>query len=556
MRSRYPVSSPGAALAALGLVLSGCMDLDVTNVNEPDAERALSSPADVASLIQGSYHSWFRAVYGGGDGAEGSPGFFMSNQAFQHASSAANWAMETYGRIPRVALSTDVTWLYYGTISYAWQRCYQALGALAMGLRALEEPSVRARFTEDELARYRVYAKLVQGLAHGTVALLHSEGFVVDEETDLTVPQQPVPYDTLMAKALAYFDEAIRLAGTRNLTFPFEWMRADLDSQGLIRLAHSYKARFRAQVARTPQERGAVDWRAVIADVDAGIQATHTMDMDWNADWYNEFLDYSTWYNWSQLPYFVYGMADQSGAVAEWYALPFTSTGTSGTPIKSQRLPDGRAVLIVTPDLRFPQGSTVEQQRAREGRYFRIVGKNEEAGGLSSWYRPERGRWRWSWYKAGFRRGLDYGTGENMRQPEITLAEMRLLKAEALYRRGDRAGAAAIVNETRVAAGLSPTDVAGTNASCVPKLPNGACGDLWEALKWEKRMETVFTGPVGTGWFFDGRGWGDLWKDTPLQLPMPCTESEVLGLLPCRTFGGPGGEMASPGSTYNYPFER
>ena len=132
---------------------------------------------------------------------------------------------------------------------------------------------------------------------------------------------------------------------------------------------------------------------------------------------------------------------------------------------------------------------------------------------------------------------------------------MRLLKAEGLYRQGDRAGAAAIINETRTAAGLSPTDGSGSNTSCVPKLPDGSCGDLWEMLKWEKRMETVWTGVAGGNWFFDGRGWGDLWKDTPLQFPIPCGELEVLYMTPCYTFGDPGGEMSSPGSTYNFPFE-
>jgi hypothetical protein len=143
----------------------------------------------------------------------------------------------------------------------------------------------------------------------------------------------------------------------------------------------------------------------------------------------------------------------------------------------------------------------------------------------------------------------------NWDQPTITLAEMRLLVAEGLFRQGNKAGAADIINETREAAGLNATDANGTNTSCVPKLPNGQCGDLWEMLKWEKRMETVFTGINVVGWFWDGRGWGDLWKDTPLMFPVPCQELEVLQLLPCNTYGGPGGEMGSPGSTYAFPFE-
>jgi hypothetical protein len=73
-------------------------------------------------------------------------------------------------------------------------------------------------------------------------------------------------------------------------------------------------------------------------------------------------------------------------------------------------------------------------------------------------------------------------------------------------------------------------------------------------LKWEKRMETVWTGIAGVNWYLDGRGWGDLWRDTPLHLPLPCGEAELL-LLPCKTVGGPAGPMGSPGSVYEFPFE-
>jgi len=320
-------------------------------------------------------------------------------------------------------------------------------------------------------------------------------------------------------------------------------MRADLTSQDLVRLIHSYRARFRAQVARTEAERAAVDWDAVIADVDAGIQSTHLVNADWTAGWYYEVLNYSTWPSWNQLAYFIYGMADQSGNVAEWLSLPLTE--------KSPFISDGSPVLIVTPDLRFPQGATVEEQRGNGGTHFRIA-SSSEAG--DTWKKPDRGTWRWSWYKAG-PRGLDYTWVGRFNQPEIYIAEMRLLKAEGLYRKGDLAGAAAIINETRTVAGLSATDASGTNTSCVPRLPDGSCGDLWEMLKWEKRMETVWTGLAGANWFFDARGWGDLWKKTPLMFPVPCTELQLIQLLPCDSFGGPEGEWGAPTSTYSFPFE-
>jgi hypothetical protein len=62
-------------------------------------------------------------------------------------------------------------------------------------------------------------------------------------------------------------------------------------------------------------------------------------------------------------------------------------------------------------------------------------------------------------------------------------------------------------------------------------------------------------GPLTVGFYFDSRGWGDLWLGTPLQFPVPCQDVEILGLLPCNAFGGVGGEMASPGSSYNWPHE-
>jgi hypothetical protein len=534
------------------------MDLDVTNPNEPDSERALDTAGDVEALIGGSYYRWFNATQSidAPDWQHGTPGFILTTLAFQNSVPWTNFGMWAFTRIPREAFITDVSHFYYPNLWWAWRGCYQALSALAYGSIALEDPIVARAIGDEGMIRDRAYARFVQGLAHGTIALLYARGFVVDEVNPPDQPHELIGYDALMERALAYFDEAIAIAASGSFTIPYSWMQADLDADGLIRLAYSYKARFRAQVARTVAERVAVDWSAVIADVDEGIREDHTIDMDREAGWISQVLALA-YPGWNQLPYFIYGMADQSGAVSEWYTLPLTIEQAAGEPAKGYLLPDGRPVLIVTPDLRFPQGSTIEEQRVSEGRYFRILAPIEEAGGpMTTLTLPSRGVWSWSLYKSSYGRGFDYWGLAQYVQPEMTLAEARLLKAEGLYRLGDLAGAAAIVNETRMAAGLNQIDPSGTNSSCVPKLPNGECGDLWEMLKWEKRMETVFTGIATAEWFFDGRGWGDLWKDTPLQLPVPCTELEVLGLTPCPTFGGPGGEMSAPVSTYEFPFER
>jgi hypothetical protein len=41
-------------------------------------------------------------------------------------------------------------------------------------------------------------------------------------------------------------------------------------------------------------------------------------------------------------------------------------------------------------------------------------------------------------------------------------------------------------------------------------------------MKWEKRVETSFTGYAQ--WYIDGRGWGDLVQNTALEWPVPYQE--------------------------------
>ncbi len=90
----------------------------------------------------------------------------------------------------------------------------------------------------------------------------------------------------------------------------------------------------------------------------------------------------------------------------------------------------------------------------------------------------------------------------------------------------------------------------------VPQPPNftsTACGTVFEAMKWEKRVETAFTGYAQ--WFVDSRGWGDLTRGTTLEWPVPWQElyarltltlyttTRVAG---AGTYGCPGALSACP----------
>jgi len=512
---------------------AACTDLDVVNPNDADAARALSTPGDVLSLIGGAYNNWFYGNY-----AYRSAGMAISNAAFQHNAPWANAGMEKYGRLPRVGFINSIADGDYLYMTRSWFYSYRAIAAVADGLRSLDNPDIAAELTADEIGSARAFGKFVLAMSHATVAVLFQEGFAVDETTDLLEAQEAIPHDQLMAVAMGYFDEVISLSQGASWTLDEGWMKAALPGPQFARVAHSMKARYAAADARTAAERAALNWSGIVADIDAGINTHFVAYYDDYNGWSWDAPAYGTYYGWSQAAYFMYGMADQGGDYQVW-------NGTS-LDSKSHTI-DDNPILIVTTDNRFPQGATVAEQRENQGRYLR-VNKESESGG--TWARPDRGKWRWSWYKHN--RYEDYWNEEEFDVKEILMEEMDLLKAEAKFRSGDLAGAAAIINVTRERAGLNATDASGLNTSCVPKLPNGTCGDLWEMLKWEKRLETAFTGPFGVGWFFDSRGWGDLWKDTWVELAIPCAEAQTLQILPCTTTGGPGGEGSAPLSTYQW----
>ncbi|MFO7893400.1 MAG: hypothetical protein R6U63_06700 [Longimicrobiales bacterium] len=486
-------------------------------------------------------------------------GPLLSNQSFQHTAPWANFGMEYYGRIPRQPVGNVQSHPEYGQIARSWNQTYKALSAAADGLRVIEDDAdLAAELGDNKVQRLKAYAKFIQGTGHGMLALAYARGFVVDETTDLAEPQDAVDYNTMMEAALGYLDDAIALAGPGfgdQEPIPSQWMSVQVRSDELIEIAHSYKARFRANVARTPAERAAVDWAAVIADVDAGLQADWEMLLGADNGWHASGLRYSAIPGWSEMNYYINGMADQSGNYQRWLAQPLSERHPA---------PAGEdPILIMTDDLRFPQGADVATQKANPGTMYAIPCEDTEGNPAACedtnwsisnvWARPDRGSWRWSYY--WHTETADYAALIQELWPEITHDEMRLLKAEGLYRQGGQeATVAQMINVTREAAGLNATDAAGTNTSCVPKLADGTCGDLFEMLKWEKRQQTFFKGAFIAPWYFDGRGWGDLYEGTPLHYPIPCGDVQVLQLPSgCLTYGGdPSAEFSSPGSVYNF----
>lgn len=517
---------------------AGCTDLEVKNPNDPDRGGALANPSDVESLVSGSFNSWYSATHT----------YYvlpLSSMSFQHSAPWANFGMHNYSLFPRASLINSPTDGNYTLIDVPWSRNYRAIAAAAEGMRAINNPEtgIADQLGADRVTRANAFGKFVLGMAHASVAVLYDQGFVVDETTDLTVEQEPVSSEDVMAAAIGYFQEAIDLATANDFDIPSSWVMSgdgeDVPADEFARMAHSYRAAFRASMPRTPEERSSVDWDAVLADIDAGVEDDWFMNQDYYAGWYNSFLDYGTWESWQQIPYFLFGMGDTSGNYQTWLNTPLADR---------QPIIDGEDILIVTPDERFPQGSTLAEQEENPGTKLFI---NAYRG--SNWAQAARGTWRWSYYH-NYEHD-PYNSWSSFVVEDIEREELDLLAAEAYYWKGDYAAAAALINKTRVAAGLNATDAAGTNTSCVPKLPDGSCGDLLEMLKWEKRLEVWHTGMVyGVPFYFDSRRWGDHYVGTTLEFPIPGGELQTLQ-MPSYSFGGVGGESASGGSSYAWPSE-
>jgi hypothetical protein len=516
---------------------SACENLALPNTNQPDQTRVIATAGDLETLVANSYLTLFYGYTWQTD-------LVLSTTAFQHSSMSASFGMVQLSKIPREPIKNTTSDAYAPMYQEIWYNSYAAIKPAVDGLNATnpENPDGLRIIDEttgaDNTARTRAWARFVQGLGHGLLALTYDQAIVYDQGDDPTTLAM-APYGDVMKEALAMLDDAAAITAANDFTIPATWFgNVGMTKAQFLKTINGYQALLRAGVARNPTERNAVNWAAVIADVDASFQcaATSCENLTIDAD-PNVWIHGSHYYvgfateagAWAQTFYFINGMADQSGAYQAWLAKPVLNR----TPF-----------LIITPDTRYPQGATATAQAQNPGKYVLY-------GGTRGHVRSDRGSWRWSLYR-DYR--LDDTPGNQGPSIMMSGRDLRLLKAEGLLRTGNLAGAADIINETRVPNALGPTNAAGLNPTCTPRLPNGSCGNLLEMLKWEKRMESYFYSYAGA--FTDSRGWGDLYRGTPIHLPVPARELQVLG-LPLYTFGGPGGYAngASPGSSYAYPGE-
>ena len=345
--------------AACAVLLAACTNGNVLNVkdlNNPDVARAYSTPAGVESIIGTLYQQ----LNNGWNTTNVEP---ASAHACRSRASAtvANFCMNVrVAMLPRNPIANDrgnpvrrgnnlADFSNFQKLARNAANLVQAIDVITAG----GAPPARRR--ED--ARDRGFAQFVNAIALGYVALDVRFG----RDRDQRGAQQRIPplsgYQAVMNGGARRDRFGARDRGRREcrggIPLPTGWINGNGMTQAqFVQFVHSWKARLRAGVARTPAERAAVSWsqrdrrrhrrasrpisrsRWVAAGTARTIAArctSATAGMRCRS--------------------MILGMADTSGAYAAFIAAPVSTR-------------DGSQLLIRTPDLRLPQGATRAAQNA------------------------------------------------------------------------------------------------------------------------------------------------------------------------------------------------
>src|SRR5688572_26925231 len=521
----------------LGAVtLGGCREdaLNVTNPNQPDIALAFKHAINVEAVTGQLFQQMFNGQYATGGDNIWTQGLVL---AFESSSQLCNFGIGTRSIIPRPMIDNSIgnavangNFRDYDFLIRNVRAGSNAVAALNTFIAANAGTGSPAR---DARAKSFAYFAIGYGLGH--LSLIYDSAAVITPATAAGA----VPYSDYKAvnqAALLALDSALAIANSADATtgsggwpIPKEWWlqsgtaSAGPDRATWIRILRSYRAKFAAGVARTTAERAAVDWNRITTDAANGIVEDLTVQSDQMAGWFQTTLNQlAVSASWSQMTPFILGMADTTGAYQAWLA----------TNVLSRT-----SFLMRTPDQRFPPGETRADQTANSGGSTR----NGPPAGTVMYFRnrppgEDASNFPWgAWMYDNHRFWLIRAAGGNGTFVIMSRTESDMLAAEGYIRTGQVALAIPLINRTRVRAGLPEIPVTndanavvpGGNA-CVPQVPQPpnftvtACGNIMEAMKWEKRVETNLTGYIQ--WFVDARGWGDLYAGTPLEWPIPYQE--------------------------------
>jgi len=486
------------------LSIAACAELDVTNPNNPDIDRALASPADVAKIAKSSVNSWFLAS------TNWQPYMMLQVTADAGTGNFGNFGMRFNNLEPRIAYGNNSAGGDAQSTVRPWDDNFGALGAANDALRAIASGIVVPG--ADGNAKARAAGLLAQAGSLTNLALLFDKAFVVTEATDLATAPTLVPYTAVRDSALKKWDDLIALTAGKTWSLDGDVIPLSVPATAVNigRIANTMAARTLMLSARTGTENAATNWARVLSYADKGITGAVVSDInfgiigDGNNIWYNGIVLYGNLDSWTRVDQRVINrMAPNVPAkYAGTNVAPVTTDlrlGTANLPCTGAGQP-AACLTGVTTDFVY---------------LATVIGDPARGIFMQSPYYHRR------WRDVSFAVPDASTFGKFI--PYVIAAENDLMIAEALVRsNGDLGRAATLINKTRV-----------TRGGLAPVAANSAA--LLAAISYERDIELLNTNGLS---LFDGRRLEQLQAGTFRQLPIPAKELETLG-LPIYTFGGP-----------------
>ncbi|MCR4340206.1 MAG: RagB/SusD family nutrient uptake outer membrane protein [Gemmatimonadaceae bacterium] len=486
----------GAAAVMAG---SGCVDLEVTNPNAPDVERALASADVVKNLAISTISRWYlTSTYR-------EPYLTASVTADVHTTNTC------FGRFsnlePRIPYENHSAGGDCLVASAPWDFNYSTLGAANDALRAFGTGVALA--TAAETAKYKHLAMFSQAASMMNLALWFDKAFIVDETVDSDGPRPELqPYSAVSAAALAKWEALIASSAGNTATYTQDElpMVGNLTGAKINKLANTFAAMTLAYTPRNATENRAVNWGKVASLAANGIDFDMFVTGD-NTNWYSYFNYYGNEHTWIRIDHRLINLMD--GTTPPKFNGTIPPKGTS---------PDAR----YESDFQYCQASNPAPTTGQASCQTPVIGD------------PSRGIYMQStWFHSryGHHARTTPGTSARTAVPYILKAENDLLRAEALIRSGgSKTTAATLINNSRVTRGtLSALTGAEDNAT------------LFAAIDYERQVELVSTNGLELQRARQGLT-ARLQTGTWRHLPIPAKELETLG-LPIYTFGGPGKEQ-------------
>lgn len=488
------------------LFSAACVELDVTNPNQPDVERALSSPEDVAAIASSSVNSWWLAT------THYEPNMMLQVTADAATANFGNFGMRFNNEQPRIAYNNNSASGDANVAARPWTRNYSAIGAANDALRAMDGGIVIPGGV-DANERVRAAALFTQAGTLSNLAMLFDQAFVVDQaSTGLPTLE---PYTAVRDAARAKWDELITLTQGKAWSWDEAWLPLTggaASATTINRIANTMAARLLVYSARTLAEtQSSVPWAQVLTYADRGITGTGLTDMDvaivddGGTLWYDYIKLYGNLHSWTRVDQRVINRM-----------APNIPVMFNGLPNQPQPTPTDNRLGIAN----LPCGSNPVSCTSANTEDFVYTGTVIGDPGRGIWMQSPF--WHRRWQNVSFTVAGSVRTGNP--DVHILAAENDLIIAEALARTGgDLNRAATLVNKTRVTRGGLPAVAANAPA-------------ILAAIEYERDVELLNTGGIS---LFDRRRIDGLQAGTARHLPIPASELEVLA-LPIYTFGGIG----------------